>query len=41
MNNTQSVRIRKNELNRTIFMILDPYNELYDTLLWIILVGYF
>lgn len=41
MNNTQSVRIRKNELNRTIFMILDPYKQLYDTLLWIILVGYF
>lgn len=41
MNNTQSVRIRKNELNRTIFMILDRINELYDTLLWIILVGYF
>lgn len=28
MNNTQSVRIRKNELNRTIFMILDPYKRI-------------
>lgn len=31
MNNTQSVRIRKNELNRTIFMILgrDDWNSDY------------
>ena len=32
MNNTQSVRIRKNELNRTIFMILDPYNRIVRSL---------
>ena len=34
MNNTQSVRIRKNELNRTIFMILTNQQMAFGTV-WI------